>query len=219
MTVPVRLGVIFLCHDELDVAAAMVRIWHDGGAAVAIHVDSRANEIAYQAMRQSLADLTDVVWVDRLRCEWGMFTMVEATRAGAATLLRRFEDVTHAFVASGTCLPLRPVAELCDYLRRHPRVDFIESVSAQDVGWTVGGLNMERFERYFPVSWRKRRRLFDRLVNLQRRLRIRRRMPRGLAPHLGSQWWCLTRQTLDAILNDPRRGEFDRFFRDRKSVV
>ena len=113
MSDPIRLGVVFLCHNELDVAALMVRIWHDGGAAVAIHVDSRADEVSYQTMRQSLADLTDVTWVDRRQCEWGMFTMVEVTQAAATELLRHFKDVTHVLVASGSCLPLRPVAELC----------------------------------------------------------------------------------------------------------
>ena len=38
-------------------------------------------------------------------------------------------------------------------------------------------------------------------------------MPAGLVPHLGSQWWCLTRATLSAILDDPKRAEFDRYFR------
>jgi hypothetical protein len=31
-------------------------------------------------------------------------------------------------------------------------------------------------------------------------------MPEGITPHLGSQWWCLTRQTLSAILEDPNGG-------------
>jgi hypothetical protein len=35
-------------------------------------------------------------------------------------------------------------------------------------------------------------------------LGFRRRVPEGITPHLGSQWWCLTRQTLSAILEDPR---------------
>jgi hypothetical protein len=30
---------------------------------------------------------------------------------------------------------------------------------------------------------------------------------------MGSQWWCLTRQTLSAILQDPERATYDRFFR------
>jgi hypothetical protein len=38
-------------------------------------------------------------------------------------------------------------------------------------------------------------------------------LPEGITPHLGSQWWCLTRQTLTAILEDPRRPELDRYFR------
>ncbi len=208
-----RIGVVFLCHDELDVAAGMVRTWREGGAAVAIHVDRRTHETEYQKMRQSLADLDDIAWADRLECDWGMFSMVEATQSTARTLLNRFDDVTHAFVASGSCLPLRPIPELHDYLARHPRVDFIESVSAQDVGWTIGGLNIERFQYYYPVSWRNHRWLFDSLVQLQRRLRVRRKVPAGLVPHLGSQWWCLTRETVSRILDDPRRREFDRFFR------
>ncbi|SDD97892.1 Core-2/I-Branching enzyme [Paracoccus isoporae] len=213
MTAPTRLGVVFLCHDELAVASSMVRIWHDGGAAVAIHVDRRTRGKRYNAMCQSLADLDNVEWADRRECDWGMFSMVEATQSAAAILLENYPDVTHVIVASGSCLPLRPVRELCDYLARHPGVDFIESVTAMDVGWTVGGLNIERFERYYPVSWRKRRMLFDWLVQAQRRIGLRRRIPRGLVPHLGSQWWCLTRETLSAILTDPRRGEFDRYFR------
>jgi hypothetical protein len=31
-------------------------------------------------------------------------------------------------------------------------------------------------------------------------------------PHLGSQWWCLTRQTLTAILQDPDRPKYDSYF-------
>lgn len=213
MTQATRIGVIFLCHDEPEVAAAMVRIWHDGGAAVAIHVDSRAKATDYESIQKLLADLDDIVWSERQKCDWGMFSMVSATQVTAQALLDNFKDVTHALVASGTCLPLRPVHELCDYLARHPRVDFIESVNAQDVGWTVGGLNIERFQMYFPVSWRRHRRLFDWLVALQQVIRLKRKLPSRIVPHLGSQWWCLTRETLKQILNDPRREEFDRFFR------
>src|SRR5690606_975804 len=43
--------------------------------------------------------------------------------------------------------------------------------------------------------------------------RVRRSLPAGIVPHLGSQWWCLTRQTLSAILDGPEREEYDRYFR------
>ncbi|MDO5529279.1 MAG: beta-1,6-N-acetylglucosaminyltransferase [Paracoccus sp. (in: a-proteobacteria)] len=211
---PVRLGVILLCHARLDIAADMARRWHDGGAVVAIHIDAKASLREVRQMEQALADLPDIIWVQRSSCEWGMFSLVGATQDAATALLSRFGDVTHVYLCSGSCLMLRPVSELTAYLGKHRDTDFIESVNALDVGWTVGGLNIERFVLRFPFSWRRQRRLFDGFVALQRRLGMQRQVPRGIVPHLGAQWWCLTRQTLQQILSDPRRAEFDRYFRD-----
>ncbi|MDK8874183.1 beta-1,6-N-acetylglucosaminyltransferase [Paracoccus sp. SSJ] len=209
---PVRLGVVMLCHEELPIAAGMARVWAEGGAAVSVHVDAKVSADAVRAMRAGLADLPQVLFSPRHPCEWGTFSLVRATQDAAALLLDHFGDVTHVLVVSGACLPLRPVRDLCAYLARHPGCDFIESVTAGDVGWTVGGLNEERFTLRFPFSFRRRRKLFDRYVALQRRLKLSRRIPQGLVPHLGSQWWCLTRSTLAAILADPRRAEFERYF-------
>ncbi|MBU3028838.1 beta-1,6-N-acetylglucosaminyltransferase [Paracoccus marinaquae] len=213
MTAPVRLGVILLCHDRLDVAARMARIWAEGGARVAIHVDAKTPGAEIATLRTALADLEGILYSRRRRCDWGRFNLVRATQDAAEELLAACPDLTHVYLASGACLPLRPVAELAAHLAADPGRDHIESVSAHDVGWTVGGLNDERFTLYFPFDWRRQRGLFDRSVEWQRRLRVRRGMPRGISPHLGSQWWCLTAATLRAILTDPRRVEFDRYFR------
>ena len=210
---PVRLGVVMLCHSDLDMAARMARIWVEGGARIAIHVDTKASPKAMRGMRAALADLPQVIFSRRQPCDWGRFSLVRATQEAAEALLAAHPDLTHVYLASGSCLPLRPIADLVAYLAQDPQRDHIESVNALDVGWTVGGLNEERFTLFYPLDWRRRRWLFDRLVNLQRRLGFRRRIPKGITPHLGSQWWCLTTATLRAILEDPRRTEFDRYFR------
>ncbi len=209
----VRLGVILLCHTDLEMAARMARTWADGGAWVCIHVDAKASEPEVARMRAALAGQRRIIWSRRYRCGWGRFSLIRATQDAALHLLEAHPEVTHVYLASGACLPLRPIADLIACLASDPQRDHIESVSAWDVGWTVGGLNEERFTLFFPFDWCRRRRLFDRFTGLQRRLRIRRRLPRGLSPHLGSQWWCLTAATLRAILHDPRRAQFDRFFR------
>ncbi|MEZ5772200.1 MAG: beta-1,6-N-acetylglucosaminyltransferase, partial [Defluviimonas denitrificans] len=167
----------------------------------------------YAGLVARLADLDDVSFSPRFACNWGTWSLVAATQSAAEQILHRHPGIRHVYLASGACLPLRPVEELIDYLAARPTTDFIESVTTADVTWTKGGLDTERFSLHFPFGWRSHRRLFDLTVRLQRRLRMHRRMPKGIVPHLGSQWWCLTRQTLSAILQDPDRALHDRFFR------
>ena len=111
----------------------------------------------------------------------------------------------HVYLASGACLPLRPLEELKDYLAANPGRDYIESVDFRRYGWVQGGLEEERFTRRFPFSFARQRTLFEGWLNWQRKLNMKRKLPKGLVPHLGSQWWCLTRKTLAAILLDPER--------------
>ena len=206
-------GIVMLCHTALDRAAQVARHWAERGCPVVIHVDRRVKKAPYQKLIADLSDLQTIRFSERFACEWGTWGIVAATQAAATIMLRDFQQVRHVYLASGSCLPLRPVSELVAYLDARPRTDFIESVTTADVGWTIGGLDLERFTLRFPFSWRKNRRLFDAYVRLQRRVGFRRKIPKGIVPHLGSQWWCLTRQTLSAILEDPDRSLIDRYFR------
>lgn len=207
------LGVILLCHTALDRAAQVARHWAKAGCPVVIHLDRRASEAGRARLAAALADLPEVRFSPRVACEWGTFSLVEATLGAAELMLERFPDVAHVYLASGSCVPIRPVTDLQGYLASHPGTDFIESVTTADVGWTVGGLNKERFTLRFPFSWKRQRGLFDAYVHLQRRLGVQRRIPGGIVPHLGSQWWCLTRTSLAAILSHPDRATYDRYFR------
>lgn len=207
------LGVVMLVHTGFDRAEQMVRHWADAGCPVVVHADSNVSAASYDAFAGALADLADVRFCARHRCEWGTWGMVAASQEAATLLLEEFPDVQHVYLASGSCLPLRPVAELRAYLDAHPDTDFIESATTADVPWTIGGLDRERFTLRFPFAWKKHRRLFDQFVKLQQLVGYRRAIPEGIVPHMGSQWWCLTRQTLDAILQSPKRGIYDRYFR------
>lgn len=207
------LGVVMLCHAALDRAAQLARHWASHGCPVVIHVDARTSQDQFDGLQTALNDLPFIRFSRRTPCEWGTFGIVQATIDASAQMLADFPAVSHILLASGSCLPIRPVRALQAHLAQHPHTDFIESVTTADVGWTVGGLNEERFTLRFPFAWKRQRRLFDGYVALQRALRFRRRLPPGLVPHLGSQWWCLTRPTLQAILSHPDRPVIDRYFR------
>lgn len=202
-----------LVHADLDRAAQIARHWQVSGCPVVIHVDKSVAAEGYDELVAAVGDLKNVMFCARHRCEWGRWSLVAASQTASEMMLASFPDVRHVYLASGSCLPLRPVSELIDYLAARPRTDFIESATTDDVPWTVGGLDKERFTLRFPFSWKRHRRFFDGYVRLQRRIRFKRRIPPGLVPHMGSQWWCLTRQTLSAILEDPERATYDRYFK------
>ena len=205
-------GFVMLCHTALDRAAQVARHWAERGCPVVIHVDRRVTAKPYGQLVSDLADLPNVRFSSRHACEWGTWGIVAASQEAATVMLRDFPDVRHVYLASGSCLPLRPVEELIAYLSSRPKTDFIESVTTEDVGWTIGGLDFERFTLRFPFSWRKQRWMFDTYVKIQRAVGFRRKIPAELVPHLGSQWWCLTRQTLSAILEHPDRATIDGYF-------
>ncbi|MFC6582385.1 beta-1,6-N-acetylglucosaminyltransferase [Sulfitobacter aestuariivivens] len=206
-------GIVMLVHTALARAEQVARHWSAAGCPVVIHVDKGVPRRTYDTFVTSLGDLPKVKFSNRYRCEWGTWGIVAASQSASELMLASFPDVRHVYLASGSCLPLRPVEELIAYLAARPQTDFIESATTSDVPWTVGGLDEERFTLRFPVSWKKNRYLFDRFVEVQRRFGLQRKMPNGVIPHMGSQWWCLSRRTLSAILQDPERRKYDRFFR------
>lgn len=206
-------GIIMLVHTAFGRAEQIARHWSAAGCPIVIHADKSVPRESYTAFRAALSDLPDIRFAKRHRCEWGTWGLVAATQEASQIMLANFPSVRHVYLTSGSCLPLRPVHELIEYLEARPQTDFIESATTADVPWTIGGLDEERFTLRFPFSWRKNRWLFDRYVAIQRTLRLKRRIPNGIVPHMGSQWWCLTRQTLSAILEDPERENYDRYFR------
>ena len=206
-------GFVMLAHAALHRAAQVANVLSADGNPITIHVDRRASDRAFQTFADKIADLENVSLAPRINCDWGTWSLVEASRDAAEQLLKDHRDITHIALISGSCLPTKPLGELHDYLARNPGTDFIESVTISDVPWTKGGLSEERFTLTFPFAWKRQKRLFDVWVDMQRRAGRRRPLPDGLSPHMGSQWWCLTRETLEVILNDTRRAELDRYFK------
>lgn len=205
-------GIALLVHKDLGRALQLVKALHEAGCKTAIHVDAKVGDADYIRFYQSINQLDSVEFSPRTHCEWGRFSLVEAQLATAKTLLEGFKDVSHVVQLSGSCLPSRPLAELQEFLGQHLDTDFIESVMVGGVNWTKGGLEAERFELFFPFSFSKNQKVFDLFVAFQRKLGIKRKLPEGLTPHVGSQWWALTRATMLLILNDPSRPAYDRFF-------
>ena len=105
-------GIVMLVHTALDRAEQVVRHWTAGGCPVVLHVDGNVSLKAYRAFVAALADDPMVRFSQRHRCEWGTWGIVAASQSGSELMLAEFADVRHVYLASGSCLPLRPVLAL-----------------------------------------------------------------------------------------------------------
>lgn len=205
-------GFVMLVHTGFDRTAGVVKMLSQAECPVAIHIDARVGSEA-DRFQAKMRPLPNVTFTERRACKWGTWSLVQASRDGAADLIRNHSSLSHVYLISGACLPIKPLSDLKSFLAANRDVDFIESVTIRDVPWTQGGLSDERFTMTFPFAWRTQRRLFDFWVKTQRLVGFARAMPEGLKPHLGSQWWCLSRGTLETILLDTRASEMERYFR------
>ena len=194
------LSFVLLAHERAEhvaeVAACIAS--SDPGCFVVIHYDANASADEFEKLRALCAGFPQIRFVEkRVRCGWGEFGLVE----GVVNSLRLIEeqglDCTHVYLASGSCLPTRPLAELRQFLDQHPDTEFIE---AFDKNWITGGLREARYQFRFKYNFQKQRRRFEASYWLQRKFGRKRKFPKGLEARFGSQWWCLTRKTCDEIL-------------------
>ena len=115
------IGIVMLVHNAWDRAEQVARHWAAAGCPVVIHIDKAVPRRSHDAFVASLSDLKDVRFCPRKRCEWGTWGIVAASQGAAEVMLSSFPKVRHVYLASGSCLPLRPVQELIDYLEARPR--------------------------------------------------------------------------------------------------
>lgn len=196
---------MILAHERQDRVRFLARHLAEHQVRVVVHLDRRIRADA-------LENQPDITLIQTQASDWGRFGLVQAA-LDASKLALKDTSVSHVYLLSGSCLPIRPVGELIEHLAAHPGRDFIESVDISDDKWVEDGLSEERFTLWHPFSHRHSPRLFSASVDVQRMLRIRRRIPDGLQPRLGAQWWCLSAETLNSLLADPRLPAWRRFFR------
>jgi hypothetical protein len=210
-----KLGFIILAHNLPKAVRRLTELLTGEGDQVVVHFDSSASQADLTEVRAIAAANPDRVRIiSKVHCVWGEWSLVEAVIQGLLEFARMPDPPDYIHLMSGADFPLRPVSQLREFLTRNPDLDFIECCDISEREWVKGGLGRERFRFYYPVNFRTSRATFDRLVRWQRKLRIRRRMPRDLQPHMGSQWWTLRWATCARFLEyHQNHPEVSKFFK------
>ncbi len=209
-----KIAYILLCHKDPEGIIAQAERLTAAGDCVSIHFDARAPRDAYERIRSALADNPDVTFAKkREKCGWGEWSLVAATLHAVQAAVDAFPRATHFYMLSGDCMPIKS-AEYAHAFVDREEADYIESFDFFNSDWIKTGIKEERLIYRHWFNERNQKPLFYASMRLQRKLRLDRAIPADLQIQIGSQWWCLRRRTVEAILDFCKaRRDVVRFFR------
>ena len=209
-----KIAYILLCHKDPEAIIQQAERLTAVGDYMVIHFDGRASDQDYAEIRAALDDNPNVCFPRRrIKCGWGEWSLVRATLAAMRTAADNFPRATHFYMLSGDCMAIKTAQYAHDYLDEND-FDFIESFDFFESDWIKTGMKEDRLIYRHVFNERKNKALFEWSHNLQKKLRLHRAVPSDIQVQIGSQWWCLRRRTVEAILQFVReRRDVVRFFR------
>lgn len=209
-----KIAFILLCHKDPDAIINQAERLTAAGDCMAIHFDARAKPEHFKKIVDALSHNPNVTFArKRIKCGWGEWSLVQATVHAVEAAVDQFPRATHFYMLSGDCMAIKS-AEYAHQFLDERDVDYIESFDYFESDWIKTGMKEERliYRHYFNERTQKRR--FYASFNLQKKLRLTRKIPSDLQIMIGSQWWCLRRRTVEWILDFCRkRRDVMRFFR------
>lgn len=203
-----KIAYLLLVHEyPKNVRYLLSQLLCDEEAEIFVHVDRSAclNEFAYENKRIHFI-------TNRERVTWGGYAMVKAT-----LLLIQYASAYHPhyycllsgrdFLLQSAEIWKQKVSE--SYPRTYMDGDTVVK------RWTEKGLDRVHYHFFYIFKNKKVSYYQNRIVRkIGRILHYKRKMPYGMTPYCGSQWWTISDQHMNYILSFlDTHPEFERFYR------
>ncbi|TKW67020.1 MAG: glycosyl transferase [Paracoccus denitrificans] len=204
---------ILLPHKDPDGLIAQAERLTAMGDFVSIHYDGNSPTADFNRIRANLGANPNVAFAGRRhRCGWGAWSLVTATLDAVRAAVAAFPSATHFYMLSGDCMPIKS-AEYARAQLDAEHVDYIESFDFFGSDWIKTGMKDDRLIYRHWFNERSQPRRFYLSYELQKRFGLARKIPSDLQMMIGSQWWCLRRETIEKILDfADTRPDVMRFF-------
>ncbi|MEM1236448.1 MAG: DUF5928 domain-containing protein [Pseudomonadota bacterium] len=208
-----KVAFILLCHKDPQSIIDQARRLTAAGDYMAIHFDKSASAEHFAMITEALSDNPNVtVTQKRVRCGWGEWSLVRASLNALEAAVDAFADATHFYMLSGDCMAIKSAEYAHSFLDARD-VDYIESFDFFESDWIKTGMKEGRLIYRHFFNERQNKNLFYWSMQLQKKLGLEREIPADIQVMIGSQWWCLRRTTVEAILEfASKRRDVMRFF-------
>ena len=210
---------VLLAHEHPDNLKDLLRALLTAGSNVYVHHDATAFGDLPTAIESWGYDQLpgNIYFAKREKVVWGEWSIVQATLNCIEAIQQHDTDSDYFMLLSGSCMPVKPIHLLEKYLKKSGK-DHIEAVNAEKYTWVTAGLQKQRWSKYHFFNWRYQNFLFEASLTIQHLLKIKRKLPLNHTAYMGSQWWCLRRNTLLKLLEVYRKNPLLKIFYRRTWV-
>lgn len=209
-----KIAFILLTHKDPERIIAQAKRLTATGDFVSIHFDGRAKPEDYAMLRAELDSNPSVTFAKkRIKCGWGEWSLVQSSLEALRAAADEFPLATHFYMLSGDCMQIKTAEYAHDFLDRED-VDYIESFDFFESDWIKTGIKEERLIYRHWFNERRQKWLYYKSLEWQQRLGLSRNIPDDIQMMIGSQWWCLRRETVEKVIDFcDTRPDVMKFFR------
>lgn len=211
-----KIAIAMLCHKNIEQINALLRAMAHDDIYFYIHVDRKSGIDRETITGKNVYVLNKDSSVD---IQWGGFGMIEATLRLIETISQSDQKYDYIWLMSGQDWPLRSANEIVEYVKQHCGEDFIE-ILPSDEAFARG--YFKRNDLYYP-NWMVSNKLHIKIVKHllwlvtggRKATRLFKRKSRIEKFYYGSQWWLLSNQTVNSMMQFLRSNKwFEDYFKN-----
>jgi hypothetical protein len=190
---PFKIAYLILAHNNPLVLKRAIATLSCEDCEFFVHIDKKSSMAKFSGIGGENVHFSET----RLPVYWGEFSIVQATLQLLRMALKGPETPNHCVLMSGCDYPLRSARYVREFLATNHGLEFMNLVKVPAPGKPLSRINTVRFQSDKPV----RRFVVRVLAKLGLAQRDYRKYLGNLEPYSGSQWWGLTREACQYLLD------------------
>lgn len=215
-----KIAFILLVHQGVSQVNRLINRLNDEKVDFFIHVDKNSGREFFNELSQSLSQYPNVFFTERIKCYWGHYSLVKATLIGLKSANSNVYNYDHYILLSGQDYPIKPINNIIEFLEENKGISFLRHTQFPFINWYEGGFARTK---YWYINKLRRKKgnpsITNRVIsrtwsNLRKVLPERKYLSKYFVQYGGSQWWCLTGEMVDYIVQFLQENKkYERFFK------
>lgn len=202
-----RIAILIQCHKNPKQINLLLERLNHPDIDCYLHIDKKADFADKIIHRENVFVLPDE---QRVSVEWAQISQVTATLNLLNTAVAGIRGgYDYYWLISGQDWPLRSVEEIVEFFMQHNGENFIQYWSSKNFGKHIQNNFDKRNQIYFPEGiigrkyWQKvlKRGWVEISGGYNRTWKLFQRKQLEVDFYFGSQWWCLSKETVNWINN------------------